>query len=383
MPEVLIVGAGPAGAFTAAELAARHDVLFIEEHAQIGRPVQCAGLVTPRVLEMTSAFDCVLNRLRGAVIVLPGGGELEFTAEECKAVVVDRARLDQKLVERAQDAGALLRTATRFTARRQGVCLLRTERGSEEVSPQVLVGADGYRSAVAASVGLPPCRDTVRGVEVDVGMRMDDQERVRVMLGSEVAPGFFAWAIPCGDFSRVGLCVQADAPTPARYLRKAMGRAGVDGKILARYSGRIPLGVRPRTYDDGALVVGDAAGQAKPISGGGIYTSMVAAGCAAKAISEALRRGDVSRRSLSLYEQLWRAELGKELDNGYRARRIFISMKDAKLDKAGMLLSDPRARSVLGTGDIDRPMELAPRLLRAAPGLMTLLPLALRPLLFE
>jgi geranylgeranyl reductase family protein len=383
MPEVLIVGAGPAGAWTAAELAKRHDVQLVEEHAHIGRPVQCAGLVAPRVLEMTSAQDFVLNRLRGAVITFPGGIELEFAAEECKAVVVDRALMDSHLVERAVDAGATLQTSTRFSGRRHGLCLMKTARGTQEVTTKVLVGADGYRSVVASSAGLPPCRDVVRGVEADVAHRLDDQERVRVLLGAQVAPGFFAWAIPCGDFSRVGLCVGAGAPSPSRYLDKVLGMVGVEGKVLARYSGQIPLGVRRRTYDDGVLVVGDAAGQAKPISGGGVYTALVAAGCAVKAIDAALSSGDVGRRSLSLYEKLWRAELGRELENGYRARRIFLSMKDKKMDKAGSLLKDAKVRAVLSTGDIDHPMELAPRLLRAAPGLMTLLPMALRPLLFE
>jgi geranylgeranyl reductase family protein len=383
MPEVLIVGAGPAGAWTAAEVAKTHEVLLVEEHAEVGRPVQCAGLVAPRVLEMTSAKDCVLNRLRGAVIRFPGGMKLEFAAEETKAVVVDRALLDQHLVRRAEDAGATLRTSTRFTGLRQRTCILRSAGGLQELFPKILVGADGYRSAVATASGLPPCREVVRGVEVDVARRMEDQDRVQVLLGSQVAPGFFAWAIPCGDFSRVGLCVGATGPIPGRHLEKVMELAGVQGRILARYSGQIPLGVRPRTYDDGVIAVGDAAGQAKPISGGGVYTGLVAAGCAAKAITSALRNDDVGRRSLSLYERLWRAEIGRELDNGYRARKVFLSMKDAKMDRAGAILNEPKARAALSTGDIDHPMELAPRLLRAAPGLMTLLPSALRPLLFE
>jgi flavin-dependent dehydrogenase len=143
------------------------------------------------------------------------------------------------------------------------------------------------------------------------------------------------------------------------------------------------LGVRQQTCADGGLVVGDAAGQAKPISGGGVYTAFVAAQCAADAISKALVQGDVSRKSLAAYEKQWRAELGKELENGYRARRIFVSMKDQALDKAGALLSEDKPRAVLSTGDIDHPMELASRLIRAAPGLVALLPMALRPLLFE
>jgi geranylgeranyl reductase family protein len=384
MPEVLVVGAGPAGASAAALLAKEHDVLLIEEHAQVGLPVQCAGLVAPRVVEAASAHDCVLNRLHGAVITFPGGAELEFTAKECKAEVVDRSLLDKLLADRAVDAGAELRTSTRFVSiDGEGRYALRTERLREEVGAKVLIGADGYRSEVAKALDLPAWRDLVRGVEVDVDKRMMDQDKVLVWLGSNVAPGFFAWAIPCGDFTRVGLCVKRGVGAPSGYLDKLLRSTGLEGRIIARYSGQIPLGVRSRTYADAGLVVGDAAGQAKPISGGGVYTSFVAARCAAEAVSAALAQDDVSRKALSPYERRWRAELGKELENGYRARRIFVSMKDAALDKAGALLSEDKARAALSTGDIDHPMELAPRLLRAAPGLVTLLPMALRPLLFE
>jgi flavin-dependent dehydrogenase len=299
-------------------------------------------------------------------------------------MVVDRCLLDARLAEKAVDAGAELRTSTRFVSREgSGSYLVRSDRHREVVTSKVIVGADGYRSEVAKVLGLPPCRDLVKGVEVDVDRKMEDQERVRVWLGSKVAPGFFAWAIPCGDFTRVGLCVKRGSSAPSAYLDSLLKTSDMDGKVLARYSGQIPLGVRQQTCADGGLVVGDAAGQAKPISGGGVYTAFVAAQCAADAISKALVQGDVSRKSLAAYEKQWRAELGKELENGYRARRIFVSMKDQALDKAGALLSEDKPRAVLSTGDIDHPMELASRLIRAAPGLVALLPMALRPLLFE
>jgi geranylgeranyl reductase family protein len=383
MADVLIVGAGPAGAWTGSALAKECDVLIAEEHGQVGKPVQCAGLVAPRVIDMASAHDCVLNRLRGAVITFPGGQELEFSSQDVKAVVVDRGGLDTKLAATAEDAGAVIRTSTRFTGRNGGTHQLRSSAGREECHAEVLVGADGFRSTVADVLRLPPPREVVRGAEVDVAAGMDDQDRVRVLIGSDIAPGFFAWCIPCGDFTRVGLCVGGGAPPPAAFLDKVRGRAGVEGRVLARYSGEIPLGARARTYDAGALVVGDAAGHAKPISGGGVYTAMVAAGCAARTISSALRCGDVGKDAMAAYERLWKAEIGRELENGYRARKVFLSMSDAKLDKVGQILCEERVRAVLGTGDIDRPMELAPRLLRAAPGLVMMLPSALRPLLFE
>jgi len=122
------------------------------------------------------------------------------------------------------------------------------------------------------------------------------------------------------------------------------------------------------------MLVGDAAGQVKPISGGGLYPGLTAARIAGEVATRALDKMDFSERMLRAYDREWKAELGKGLDRGRMVRRAFVRMNDRDLDKAGRLLDTDDAREVLSRGDIDHPTEIASDLLRAAPGLMRFAP---------
>lgn len=213
---------------------------------------------------------------------------------------------------------------------------------------------------------------------------MAEQEHVHVYLGNNVAPGFFAWKIPCGDFTRIGLCVSEENGPPSAYLRTLMEAEGLDGaERLATYSGVIPLGIRGRTYAERVMIAGDAAAMAKPLSGGGLFTGIISAECAAATALEALERDDLSERSLSRYQRMWKERIGRELDRGYRVRKVFVRLNDKKLDAAGKLMSKPEVRAILESGDIDKPTELAPAVLRSVPSLLRFSPQILGSLLFK
>jgi geranylgeranyl reductase family protein len=382
--DVLVVGGGPTGCFAAANMAGELDVKVLEEHHRIGQPVQCAGLVTPRVVEMASASDAVLNRIDGAYVHFPGGRVLELQGNDVKAVVVDRGEFDRRCAQLAEKAGAEVLTGLKVDSvvRTGDGMLARTAGGDLEC--RAALAADGYRSGLARSLGLGPARDMVRGLEVDLRLRVEDQRKVRVFLGNDVAPGFFAWAIPCGDLTRVGLCVSRDRGTPQDHLPKLLEAQGwSQAERVRTYSGAIPLGHIERTYGDRLLVAGDAAGMAKPISGGGLFTGMTAGKLAADTFLEAFRAQDLSERSLGSYETRWKAAFGKELRNSRRVRRVFVRMCDRDLDKAGAKLDRERAKAVLAEGDIDFPTALAPGLLKACPSLMTIAPLLIFRLLWR
>jgi flavin-dependent dehydrogenase len=129
------------------------------------------------------------------------------------------------------------------------------------------------------------------------------------------------------------------------------------------------------------MIVGDAAAQAKPLSGGGLYTGMVAAECAARTAVEALKRNDFSIRMMSRYQEEWRSEIGKELDKGYRIRKVFVRLTDRKIDEVGKLMDRKDVLEILSQGDIDFPSRLAPSILRSIPSLLKLSPQILGSLL--
>lgn len=382
--DVLVVGGGPTGCMAAASMAEHLDVRVFEEHSQVGEPVQCAGLVTPRVVEMAGAYDAVLNRIDGAYVHFPGGRVMELQGDATKAVVVDRGELDRRCAMLARKAGAEVLSGARCLGVERAAEGFRAAVPMGEVECRALLAADGYRSGTARGLGFGAARELVRGVEVDLRVRAEDQRKVRVFLGNGIAPGFFAWAIPCGDATRVGLCVSPGKGTPQAYLSRLIESQGWSGaRRLRTYSGVIPLGHIERTYGEGVLVAGDAAGMAKPISGGGLFTGMTAGRLAAETFLEAFKENDLSARRLSVYEGRWRSVFGSELRDSYRVRRAFVRMSDRDLDRAGAHLDRERAKRVLAEGDIDFPTALAPKLLRACPSLLCMAPLLVLRLLWR
>ncbi|MCX6651359.1 MAG: NAD(P)/FAD-dependent oxidoreductase [Methanomassiliicoccales archaeon] len=375
--DVLVVGGGPVGCTAASVLAPALDTVVVEEHPCIGEPVQCAGLVTPRVVDLASAWDTVINRIDGAYVHFPGGRTLILQGSEVKAVVVRRGDFDRRCAFLAEKTGARVLTSKRcLSVRRDADGLVADIEEGEEVRCRALVAADGYRSKVAKQLGLGEPRDLLRGIEADLRVRMEDQGKVNVYLGRDVAPGFFAWAIPCGDLTRVGLCVTPGGGTPQSYLERLLERQGWAGAVRERtYSGAIPLGHLERTYAERVLLAGDAAGMTKPLSGGGLYTGMTAGRMAAETLIEAFRQDDLSAQNLSSYEERWKGEFGSELRNSFRVRRVFVKMTDRDFDKAGSKFDREKVRGVLATGDIDFPTALARPLLKKAPSLLSLSPM--------
>lgn len=385
-PDLIVVGGGPVGSRVAALTARSMHTLVLEEHSEVGVPVQCAGLVTPRVVKTACAEDTVLNKISGGVVHFPGGTTIELNGNETKAVVVDRKAFDVACCEKALEAGAEFMTDTRFTSfsrRDDALAVEAVSHGkSRAFHTSLLVGSDGYKSRVGSAASISRPRDSVKGMQTDIGRRLEDQDRLHVYLGRKIAPGFFAWIIPCGDSTRVGLCVKEEYGAPSKFLSSFLKAQGLDGSDrLSSISGIIPIGPPQNTFADRIMIVGDAAAQAKPLSGGGLYTGMVAADCAASTAIEALERNDFSARMLSRYQERWRSEIGKELDRGYRIRKVFVRLTDRKIDEIGKLMDRRDVLEILSQGDIDYPSKLAPSILRSIPSLLRLSPQILGSLL--
>lgn len=384
-PQLVVIGGGPAGSTVAAH-ASGLDTIVVEEHASVGTPVQCTGLVHPRVVELASASETVLNTITGLKLFFPGGRMLDVGSNEPKAFVIDRRRFDEILSARAVDGGAKLLTGHRFKGfeRIEGALRVRLAgpEGPKHIETPLLVGADGYKSSVGRCAGLGPCRETVRGIQAELDVRLEDQEKVEVYLGSKVAPGFFAWVLPCGERTRVGLGVSAEHGAPNVYLAALIKRRGLDGaRRTALNAGIIPIGPPRRTVADNIVLVGDAAAHVKPLSGGGLLLGMRSARSAAQTAMGAIASGDLSERSLSTYEDAWREDIGKEIDRGMLIRKVFTGMNDRKLDEVGRMLDRDDVKEVLATGDIDYPSKLARPLLRRVPSLVKFSPTAIGRLL--
>ncbi|HEX2022319.1 MAG TPA: NAD(P)/FAD-dependent oxidoreductase, partial [Candidatus Thermoplasmatota archaeon] len=322
--DVLVVGGGPVGGQTARHLAERgHDVLLVEEHARVGEPVQCAGLFTPRIFDLVDfpLSRVHLNDIRGAHVWSPSGRMIELDGGKTMAVAIDRGEFDRQCVGSAERAGTEVRRETRAVAavRREDhvEVTLRAKDGTETVErTRLLVGADGVQSSVAKWFGIPRAREVVPcyGAQVE-GTRLPPSV-VQMWVGERRAPGFFSWMIPTDPEGRTGkveVGVELKAPQAASYYYRQMWEDPAVSRFLEKDARScfdicacIPLGPIRKTHAERVAVVGDAAAQTKPTSGGGVYTGLVCAGHLAEVASLALEEDDLSEPRLAEYHARWR-----------------------------------------------------------------------------
>jgi geranylgeranyl reductase family protein len=349
-------------------------------------PSHCSGLVSPRTLEEADIRESIVaNRLTGAYVHTASGGELSVGGGDTRALTIDRVRLDELLCEQAKAAGAELVRARMVQAQRQngGVRLYCQRDGRDlQLSARLVVGADGAHSRVARSLGLPGPRERVCCLGIEGRLRVTREDFVHVFVGRKLAPGWFGWIIPTGDGRvRAGIgCDRSDKPIRCyRRLVDAFPHLLRDVQVDRMYGGIIPLDFAPRTYADDVLLVGDAAGQVKPFSGGGIYTGLVAARHAASAAISALAADDTSAGSLRGYERTWKSEIGRELVRSLRIRRFGLALSDGDVDRLVPSLGREGLQPLIARhGDIDYPTRLILRLARSLPALWPLVRLSLR-----
>jgi geranylgeranyl reductase family protein len=320
MHDVVVVGAGPAGSRFARSAAERGWDVLVLESGEIGRPLACSGHVSLDIWEFVpdSKRESLLeNEIHGARFHLGGAGSraYPFYKDETVSNAIDRVGLDRTLAECAREAGAEIRTGHTVTTVEEFADRVEVRAtgpdGVETVDARLVCGADGPRSKVRSAVGLPEPNELLHGV-LGFSDEIDDDDFVDVHL---TIPRFFAWRIPRQDAGvEYGLAVAPGDDAPARF-ETLVSEYGVD--IERRCSGAIPIGPPDRTVGKRSFLVGDAAGQTKPFTGGGILYGMRAADIAAREI-------DPDHPStLHEYEHAWRSALGRDQALGTAIRAAY------------------------------------------------------------
>jgi len=385
--DVAVVGAGPIGCFVAQQLAEKGiQVAVFEEHTTIGQPLHCAGLVTQRVFDILhcSPGDIVQNTIYGAHIHGPSGLTLTIGGNKIHALVINRQRFDETLAANAQHAGVDLNRGHKvITAQQQGTKVSLSIQHNKTISTarcNILIGADGPHSHIRKIFKFPHPTEMLQGIGAELTNTTLDPKFVHIFIGHQIAPGFFAWVIPTntqGTTARIGLCIKKQATHQLQHYFTTLLQHPLikDATMIQKFGGTIPLGPLKKTTTNHLMLVGDAAAQVKPTSGGGIYPGLLCATHCAITAEGALQHHRYDEHVLQTYHTRWTKEIGRELALGMRFRRAFTTFTDAQISKYLKKLQNQRALDVINTyGDIDYPSRLAFPLLKASPSLLSLVP---------
>jgi digeranylgeranylglycerophospholipid reductase len=336
--DVVIVGGGPAGSCCARELALRgFKTLLLEEHETVASKVLCTGIIGINAFEeFPLPWEAVVGTLGRMKAISRYGTELPYTPQQPIAYIVDKAAFNSALAAQASAAGALLHTSTRvhdLVIDRHGVRLQAMVAGEQPLSlhARLAVLACGVHYHLTKNLGLGSPREFLQGAQTEVPWTLTQWTEVH--LNKMFSPEAFAWLVPLQDgATRVGLmCAHNAREALIRFLDHVapQWREQEEIHLASKPIAQMPL---RRSYAERVLVIGEAAGQVKATTGGGIYYGLLAARLAAETIGQAFASGCFSTSTLQPYEQAWRALLADELSLGLSFRKLYGWMGDRQMD---------------------------------------------------
>ena len=342
--DVVVAGGSISGLLAAREAAlAGLLVAVLEEDAEIGTPEHCGGLVSMEGIRNLGIIpDSVAienSRVKKARILSPSRG-FEISAEKQKVVVLDRRALDKQAALQAQRAGAEIRVkcSMRSLSSDSDSCTVRTSEG--DLTCDYFVDARGVASIIGRNR-----EGVLSSAQYEVYAPWIERDTIEVAFDSVRYPGFFAWIIPTGEGrGKVGGAGKGiNAASALKSYMDAKGPSSAVRKVYAPIwvSGPVPEFVSGRT-----VIVGDAAGQTKPTTAGGIYTCGMGGVLAGRAIAQA------KAGRLDSYQKNWESIFKEEFERMLLARRLLERLDNKAIDELFAAIPKDKIEEA-SSGDFD------------------------------
>ena len=360
---ITVIGAGPAGSYTAYLLAkAGKEVTLIEEHNTIGSPVQCTGIVTHSIEKFFKLPKNVVANRCSKVVVVSKNRRITANVDE---IVMWRNKFDQFVAGMAQKAGAKVLTGTKFVSLSKNSIAVKGKNGKiREIKADAIIGADGPSSAVARAAGISHNNKFYIGMQAKVKLKMPVDE-FETHFGSAF-PEFFGWVVPESEgMVRLGIGARENAQQHFyRFLEKVTGKKDV----CCWESGIIPM-YNPKQViqKNNVCLIGDAATHVKATTGGGIIPSLKAAHTLTDCI--------LHKKN---YNATYKMASGKELWLHLMMRKFLNKFRDEDYDKLLGMMGRENVQQVLKKYDRDTPIPLLLNLALKEPKFFSFAAVALR-----
>ncbi|MDD5650354.1 MAG: NAD(P)/FAD-dependent oxidoreductase [Candidatus Nanoarchaeia archaeon] len=336
---ISIIGAGPVGSYTAYLLAKNNqEVNIFEDHSEIGKPVQCTGIVTSeleKIIPLNKKF--LVNKVNKVKVVFPNNKDIELNLKKPN-LVLDRGKFDKFLAEKAEKAGANIFLNHKFLDFKKPYLIFEDKKSYKT---DILIGADGPSSRVAKSTGLYGKREFVIGLQARISSRFE-KKLVEFYLDKH----YFGWVVPeSTDIARVGIATKNNAKF---HFKDFLKRVDKKYKTIEYQSGIMPI-YNPdiQTEKDGVYLVGDAATMVKPTTYGGIVQGLMAA--------EELSNAIIQHKD---YERLWKHRIGKELNYGLMIRKVMDKFSNEDYNELADLVDRRDIKKILSNLDREFPSKI-------------------------
>ncbi len=362
--DVVVVGGGPAGSMAAWEVAKGGvSVCMLEKDRDIGYPVRCGEAVGESGLRQFVEIEdsWIAEKITSVKLVSPNltSVDIDFAAET--GYILNRRIFDYDLSRYAANAGAEVYTKAYVknvlanNGQTNGVVL--DYLGEEkQIQAKIVIGADGLTSRVGRWAGLKTLvrmKDMESAVQYSVSNVDIEPNKMIMYVGMNHAPGGYIWVFPKGKkFANIGIGISgkySKHKSAQKYLDEFMDREYPDAAILTTMCGGVPC-AKPmeKPVANGIMLVGDAAHQINPMTGGGIVAGMKGGWIAGQVAAEAIQNDDYSEKGLIAYPKRMRKDFGKNHERFYKIKEATEKLTSEELDSiAEKVLSIPHDKRTL------------------------------------
>ena len=344
--DVVVVGGGPSGCMAAIEVAkAGYSVCILEKDRDIGMPVRCGEAIGNEGL--TQFFkpkrEWIATEITAAELIAPNGKNIKVPFVHETGFILNRRIFDYDVSRIAVKNGAEVYTKsfvksliiddeTNFV---KGVVVKYFDK-EIRISSKIVIGADGVESRVGRWGGIKTTvkiKDMESCLQYSVANINLNKNQMKMYVGKEYAPGGYLWIFPKGDgFANIGIGISgkySKHKSAKKYLDDFIDREYPDVSILSTVCGGVSC---PKPHkepiNNGLILVGDAAHQINPMTGGGIASGMRGGQIGGQIVALSLKNKDYSKFFLSKYPKKMFKVFGNNHNRYYRIKEAIHHLED-------------------------------------------------------